>query len=520
MQWAQHGRLIDHVPGQPAHQSVAGPVYGAGWAAAWPSPVPSPHILACDPGVVTQLGLTADLLTDPGFTQVMGGNALYAGMTPWAANYGGHQFGHWAGQLGDGRALSLGELIDVEHQRQELQLKGAGPTPFSRGGDGRAVLRSSLREFVCSQAMAGLGVPTTAALCLVATGQHVVRDILYDGHPAAEPGAIVCRVAPSFLRFGSLQLPVARGELDLARSLMDFAISRHYPALAGAADRAAALFAEVARRSAVLVAHWQRVGFVHAVLNTDNLHLAGLTIDYGPFGWMEAYDPDYTPNTSDSAARRYRFAAQPAMVRWNLGALAQALSALTADAGALADGLAVYDQQLQACRLRDGAAKLGLHDLAAASALHARWQALMAEAALDMSLAYRALAHVRSDNRLSLAPSLLFARASTDMPRLQQAVPALSAWLADYRSAIAGQGMQGDARAAAMNQVNPWFVPRNWLLHRAADEAAQGDLALLQRLCAAARDPYRHDRAIDDLVQPCPAELLQQPGCSRLSCSS
>lgn len=520
MQWAQHGRLIDQVPGQATMPAAAGPVYGAGWTAAWPTPVAAPQILAVDQPLARRLRLSPALLADPGFAQVMGGSALYAGMTPWAANYGGHQFGHWAGQLGDGRALSLGELVDRDGQPLEVQLKGAGPTPFSRGGDGRAVLRSSLREYVCSQAMAALGIPTTGALCLVGTGEAVVRDILYDGNPAAEPGAIVCRVAPSFLRFGSLQLPVARGEPGLARSLLDFAIARHYPQLQGLSDPVPTFLAEVARNSAELVAHWQRVGFVHAVLNTDNLHLGGLTIDYGPFGWMEAFDPDYTPNTSDNASRRYRYAAQPAMVRWNLVALAQALSALTDDAAALADGLAAYDRHWLACRQRDAGAKLGLSPGPGTDVLHQRWQQLMAAAALDMSLAYRALAHVRADNALAQAPSLLLAGAATDPQRLAQALDGLAGWLADYRQAVAAEGREPGERAAAMHQVNPWFIPRNWLLHQAAEAAGRGDLGPLERICQALRTPYVASAEFADLVAPCPAGLLQQPGCSRLSCSS
>lgn len=519
MDWKQQGRFIDQVAGQAERRSGVRQVHGAAWVAAWPSPVPAPALLAADARIARRLGLSDTLIADPGLLQVLSGSALYAGMTPWAANYGGHQFGHWAGQLGDGRALSLGELADSDGDGWEIQLKGAGPTPFSRNGDGRAVLRSSLREYLCSQAMAALGVPTTDALCLLTTGAAVVRDVLYDGHPRPEPGAIVCRVARSFLRFGSLQLPASRGDAALLQALLDFTIARHYPALAGVADPAAALLAQVARASAELVAHWQRVGFVHGVLNTDNLHLAGLTIDYGPFGWMEAFDPGYTPNTSDTG-HRYCFAAQPAMVRWNLAALAQALSLISPDAQALADGLQAYDRQLAACRLRDAGAKLGLAGDSAALQLQQRWEALMGQAKLDMSLAYRALARVRSDNALASTPSLLLAAAATDPAALGAQLEALSAWLADYRDAIAGQGAEPARRMAAMHAVNPWLVPRNWLLHQAAEAAATGDNGPLLRLQQALQQPYVEDAQLADLVAPCPPGLLRQPGCSLLSCSS
>ena len=519
MQWSQQGRLIDSIPGQTERLPEQRQVHGHGWVAAWPTPVPAPTLLAHDRTLAARLGIDAALGSDPGLLKVLGGCALYAGMTPWAANYGGHQFGHWAGQLGDGRALSLGELRDVDGNGWEIQLKGAGATPFSRGGDGRAVLRSSLREYVASLAMRALGVPTTGALCLLSTGAEVVRDLLYDGNPRAEPGAIVCRAAPSFLRFGTLQLPASRGDTTLLQAWIGFAIARHYPDLASSADPAAGLLTAVAVASAELVSHWQRVGFVHGVLNTDNLHLGGLTIDYGPFGWMEAFDPAYTPNTSDRSSR-YCFAAQPAMVRWNLAALAQALATVCPDPAALADGLSAYDRHLAHCRLRDAGAKLGLADTAAALALQQRWQGLMAEAALDMSLAYRCLARVRVDNALAVAPSLLLAPAATDVARLAGQLPALTAWLADYRAVVAAESRPAAERAAAMNAVNPWLVPRNWLLHDAAQAAGQGDLGPLRRLLEAVATPYVQAPAFADLVAPCPADRLQQPGCSLLSCSS
>ncbi|KRG58204.1 hypothetical protein ABB25_07935 [Stenotrophomonas koreensis] len=519
MQWIEQGRFIDQVSGQAERHSGVRQLHQAAWAAAWPTPVPAARIIAVDWQLADRLGLDAALFSDPGFTQVLGGSALYSGMTPWAANYGGHQFGHWAGQLGDGRALSLGELRDRQGRGWEIQLKGAGQTPFSRSGDGRAVLRSSLREYLASQAMAALGVPTTDALCLLTTGATVVRDVLYDGNPRPEPGAIVCRVAPSFLRFGSLQLPAWRGETELLQALVDFTVQRHYPQLLGVAEPAAALLAHVAVASAELVSHWQRVGFVHGVLNTDNMHLAGLTIDYGPFGWMEVFDPDYTPNTSDTHSR-YCYAAQPAMVRWNLVALAQALAPLCRDSQHLADGLAAYDRHLAQCRLRDAAAKLGLPGGPEALALQRRWEGLMAQAQLDMSLAYRALARVRGDNALASTPSLLFANAITAPSAFAQAQQALLAWLADYRLAVAAHGQEAAVRAAAMNAVNPWLTPRNWLLHRAAQAAARNDLQPLQRLSQALQQPYVENPAMADLVAVCPPHLRQQPGCSLLSCSS
>jgi len=280
-------RLLQTLPGDPESGPRRREVLGAAWSPVMPTPVTAPTLLAWSPDVGAMLGFDTAEVESESFAQVFGGNALYAGMQPWAANYGGHQFGHWAGQLGDGRAISLGELVAPDGRHWELQLKGAGPTPYSRGADGRAVLRSSIREFLCSEAMHHLGVPTTRALSLVGTGDDVVRDMFYDGHPRAEPGAIVCRVSPSFLRFGSFELPASRGETALLQHLVDACIARDFPELHGQGEALYGdWFAQIAVRTAEMIAHWMRVGFVHGVMNTDNLSVLGLTLDYGPYGWV------------------------------------------------------------------------------------------------------------------------------------------------------------------------------------------------------------------------------------------
>src|SRR5512138_1400843 len=272
----------------------------AAWSRVAPTPVAAPALLAHSREVAADLGLSEAQVHAPGF----------------AASFGGHQFGHWAGQLGDGRAITLGEAVNADGARMELQLKGAGPTPYSRSADGRAVLRSSVREFLCSEAMHHLGVPTTRALSLVGTGEPVVRDMFYDGHPRAEPGAIVCRVAPSFVRFGNFQIL----EPELKTQLADHVIRHHYPGLSYSE-----FFEEVCRRTALLMVDWMRLGFVHGVMNTDNLSILGVTIDYGPYGWLEGYDPQWTPNTTDLPGRRYCYGNQPQIALWNLTRLAEAL---------------------------------------------------------------------------------------------------------------------------------------------------------------------------------------------------
>ena len=358
-------RFVRELPADPSQEPGRRQVHGALYSRVHPTPVAAPRLVAWSRECADLLGLAEADVTSPAFAEAMAGNVLVPGSEPFAANYGGHQFGHWAGQLGDGRAITLGEAINAGGQRLELQLKGAGPTPYSRSADGRAVLRSSVREFLVSEAMHHLGVPTTRALCLVATGEDVIRDMFYDGRPRAEPGAIVCRVAPSFIRFGNFELPASRGDVALLARLVEFTIRRDFPELVAdgqpvdAALRAR-WFAEVCERTAVMVAHWMRVGFVHGVMNTDNMSILGLTIDYGPYGWIDDFDLDWTPNTTDAEGRRYRFGHQAQIAYWNLTRLASALVPLFDDHDPLHEGLARYEAVYVDTFREHAAAKLGL----------------------------------------------------------------------------------------------------------------------------------------------------------------
>ena len=297
--------FVHELPGDAVRTNVPRQVRNACYTRVDPTPVRAPRLLGWSEPLGETLGIVRPPATGPE-ADVLGGSHVLPGMQPYAARYGGHQFGSWAGQLGDGRAITLGELIGADGNRHELQLKGAGRTPYSRTADGRAVLRSSVREFMCSEAMHFLGVPTTRALSLVGTGESVVRDMFYDGNPEPEPGAIVCRVAPSFVRFGNFEILAANGEITILKQLADYVIRLHYPELgAPSPETYAAWFEEICRRTGRLMADWMRVGFVHGVMNTDNMSILGLTIDYGPYGWLENYDPEWTPNTTDAQGRRY-----------------------------------------------------------------------------------------------------------------------------------------------------------------------------------------------------------------------
>ncbi|MEI7036299.1 protein adenylyltransferase SelO [Fulvimonas yonginensis] len=510
--------FLRELPGDPEHGARLRQVEGALYSRVQPTPVSSPHVVAWSAEMAGTLGLSPEDIATPQFAAVFGGNALAEGMQPWASNYGGHQFGVWAGQLGDGRAISLGEVLDGQGHRWELQLKGAGPTPYSRGADGRAVLRSSIREFLCSEAMHHLGVPTTRALCLVATGEAVVRDMFYDGHPRDEPGAIVCRVAPSFIRFGHFELPYARNDVALLRRLADFTLRRDFPHLHGEGERLYAdWFDEVCERTAHLLAQWMRVGFVHGVMNTDNMSILGLTIDYGPYGWIDDYDPDWTPNTTDALRRRYRFGQQPSVAWWNLARLASAISPLFADTAPLQAGLERYAAAWEAADRANVAAKLGLAqcrdgDVALRDGLHA-W---MHAASADMTLTWRALLAVDP-----AAPSPVpFADVCYDEARREGAEPLLRDWLERYARRLREDPLPPESRHAHLRAANPKYVLRNYLAQEAIDLAEQGDYTRVHELLDIMRHPYDEQPGRERYARKRPDWAKQRPGCSMLSCSS
>jgi len=515
-------RLVRDLPADPSTEPGRRQVHGALFSHVRPTPVAAPRLVAWSRECADLLGLCAEDVASPAFVQAMAGNAMLDGMQPFAANYGGHQFGHWAGQLGDGRAITLGEAVNPAGQRHELQLKGAGPTPYSRSADGRAVLRSSVREFLVSEAMHHLGVPTTRALCLVATGEEVVRDMFYDGRPRAEPGAIVCRVAPSFVRFGNFELPASRGDVPLLAQLVDFTIRRDFPHLVAegrpvdAAVRAA-WFAEVCERTAAMVAHWMRVGFVHGVMNTDNMSILGLTIDYGPYGWIDNFDLDWTPNTTDAEGRRYRFGQQAEIAYWNLTRLASALVPLFDTHEPLHGGLARYETAYVAGFREQAAGKLGLaactdEDL---DLLHSLY-GLMQAAEMDMTITFRALSSVDVD-----APSTdVFVDAFYDAGKRVAHEPALREWLGRYALRVHADALAPMVRRSRMLQANPRFVLRNCIVQQAIERAEQGDFAGVDELLDVMRAPYDEQPGRERFAARRPDWARDRAGCSMLSCSS
>jgi uncharacterized protein YdiU (UPF0061 family) len=506
-------RFIRELPGDPFDDPRSREVRDALWSPARPTPVAAPRLLAHSPTVAAALGFEPDDVAAPQFAQVFAGNALIEGMQPFATRYGGHQFGHWAGQLGDGRAISLGEVVGRDGRRHELQLKGAGRTPYSRHADGRAVLRSSLREFVCSEAMHALGVPTTRALSLVATGETVVRDMFYDGRPSAEPGAIVCRVAPSFLRFGHYEILAATDETALLDRLVDFTLARDFPHLEGSAsERRAHWFREICERSAELAAQWMRIGFVHGVLNTDNMSVLGLSIDYGPFGFVEDYDPAFTPNTTDAQGRRYAYGRQPAVVHWNLARLGSALLSQVPESE-LQSGLDHYTAHYQATARVMTAAKFGFEALRDEDLVLVQdAYELLANSSIDYTLFFRTLADATQ------APD--FAAHAYEPEKFAAALPMLQSWLDRYMRRTRETETTAAARRARMNAANPLYLPRNWLCQEAIEAAENDDLEPLRRLLDATSDPYCERAGFEHQAGKRPDWARDQAGCSMLSCSS
>ena len=489
------------LPGDPRVDNQTRQVRQACYSRVAPTAVPAPELLVLVPEVAEMLGLEAS----PALVDVLAGNRVVPGMVPYAACYGGHQFGTWAGQLGDGRAITLGEVVHGG-ETFELQLKGAGPTPYSRTADGRAVLRSSLRELVCSEAMFHLGVPTTRALSLVTTGQPVMRDLLYDGHPANEPGAVVCRVAPSFLRFGSYEIHASRDDHATLRRLVDFTIARWFQGMS-----VGEFFAEVAHRTAWLMAEWMRVGFVHGVMNTDNMSILGLTIDYGPYGWLEPFDLAWTPNTTDRTNRRYRFGNQPQIGHWNLMQLAKALAPL-GDAESLrktADGFArEFSDLYRGTMLR----KIGLSGrgdtIVEDDGLLTALGEVMSSIEVDYTLFFRRLAEPERLTEACYGEVAPFERAMLDR------------WLQRYRARVAIEGISEVERAARICEVNPIYVPRNYLVQEVITATERGDRAELLALIDVLRHPYEERAGLERYAAKRPEWARHKPGCSMLSCSS
>jgi uncharacterized protein YdiU (UPF0061 family) len=463
-----------------------------------------------------ELGFSDEDIQSKEFLLYVTGNANIENSKPFAMCYAGHQFGNWAGQLGDGRAINLGEI-----KNWALQLKGAGPTPYSRTADGLAVLRSSIREYLCSEAMHHLGVPSTRTLSLSLTGDQVLRDILYDGNPAYEKGAIVSRVAKSFLRFGNFELFAARNDLKNLKILADYTIKSHFSHLGNPCKEVyLKFFQEITNKTLEMIIHWQRVGFVHGVMNTDNMSILGLTIDYGPYGWLEGFDLGWTPNTTDKQHKRYRYGNQPTIGLWNLYQLANALYPLIDETAPLEEILEGYKSNFEKKSQDMMRAKLGLilakeTDINLIQSLEDNLQAIET----DMTIFFRLLSSFKKEQpekgieliqNAFYTPEKLVGKVLTDWKY----------WFASYAKRLEKETISYEERDQHMKTTNPKYVLRNYMAQLAIDNANKGDFLLLEELHQLLKKPYEEQPKFEHWFAKRPEWARHKVGCSMLSCSS
>ncbi len=480
-----------------------------GFSVPWrPAVVPAPKSLFFNAPLAEELGLDVAALAGEAGAALFAGNAVPQGAEPIAQAYAGHQFGGFSPQLGDGRAVLLGEVIDSAGQRRDIALKGSGRTPFSRGGDGKAAVGPMLREALIGEAMHALGIPTTRALAVVATGEPVLREVPL-------PGAVLTRVAASHLRVGTFQFFAARGDAARVRQLAEYAIARHDPDLVGTPGRFLALLEHVAERQAKLIAQWMNVGFIHGVMNTDNMTISGETIDYGPCAFVEAYDPEAVFSSIDSHGR-YAYGKQPGIARWNLARLAETLLPLVAEDAdeATAEVMRVLDafpiryrhHLLAGQRAKLGLARVDGADDGSDAALADDWLSVLHAGSVDFTLAWRRLADAAAGDERPLRA--LFADGG-----------APAAWLLRWRERCMREdegvaperASPGEARATRMRAVNPYVIPRNHRVEEALEAASNDDdIAPFDRLLAALRRPFDETAGNARYAEPAPAEVTAQ----------
>jgi|CXWL01.1.fsa_nt_gi uncharacterized protein YdiU (UPF0061 family) len=458
-----------------------------------PTPLNAPYLVSVNPEAAALLDLDLDQAHRPEFPQCFGGNLLPPGTDPLAMLYAGHQFGVYVSQLGDGRAMLLGEVRNGRGERWDLHLKGAGRTPYSRGGDGRAVLRSTIREYLCSEAMHGLGIPTTRALCLVGSDDKVRRE-------AIETSATLVRLAPSHVRFGSFEIFYHRRQVEQIRQLADYVIAQHFPHLQEDADTYARFFQDVVQRTARLIAQWQAVGFAHGVMNTDNMSILGLTLDYGPFGFVDDYDPSFICNHSDQEGR-YAFNQQPAVGEWNLGCLAQALLPLIPKEALKA----ALDEYAPRCRTQTLALmrqKLGLAtEQPDDESLIADVLKLLQIDRIDYTNFFRALGTIGALGSSTSTPEA----PPTPLRDWFLDREAFDRWAQQYQARLRAEERSDAERRAAMNRVNPKYVLRNYLAQNAIDKATkERDFSEIDRLLTLLRTPFDHQPDMEAYAAPPP----------------
>lgn len=472
----------------------------------------NPELIICNEKLSEEIGLGEYQEKDLDF---LVGNNLPENIQTYATAYAGHQFGNWAGQLGDGRAILAGEIINDSGKKTEIQWKGAGATPYSRHADGRAVLRSSVREYLMSEAMFHLGVPTTRALSLSFTGESVVRDIMYSGNPEKEKGAVVARTAESFLRFGHFELMSAQQEYSTLQKLVEFTVDNYFPEITSeGTQKYKDFFENICKRTADLMVEWFRVGFVHGVMNTDNMSILGLTIDYGPYSMMDGYDLNFTPNTTDLPGRRYAFGKQGQVSQWNLWQLANALHSLIKDEKFLEDALNNYGTYFWDAHDKMLCKKFGFDQLLDDDEeFFTNWQGLMQELQLDYTLFFNRLEKIDDKSDLkSLFESISYIFLD------QEKISKIEDFIKIYKTRLEKNTISKDDSITLMKKTNPKFILRNYLLYQCIEEINSSKTEMLQKLVTALENPY--EEIFPEFSVKRPSEYDDTSGCSMLSCSS
>ena len=481
----------------------------------------NPELIHVSEEVAELVGISKEEIQSEEFVNVFSGKDILDNTKPYAMCYAGHQFGNWAGQLGDGRAINLTE-VENNNQFYTLQLKGAGKTPYSRTADGLAVLRSSIREYLCAEAMHYLRVPTTRSLSLILSGDQVVRDILYNGNPAYEKGAVVCRVAPSFIRFGNYEMLTARNELKNLKQFVEYTIKHYFPEINGEPkEQYIQFFQKVADTTREMILHWQRVGFVHGVMNTDNMSIHGITIDYGPYGWLENYDPDWTPNTTDSQNRRYRFGNQPQVAQWNLFQLANALYPLVNEAAPLEKILDSFIVDFEEDYKNMFLSKLGIFTSSITDdKIIKGLEEILQLSETDMTIFFRNLSQIKKGDSVEQAFEKIEYAFYLPQEIKDTILDAWQKWLSVYLKRLKNETLSDEERASKMNQINPKYVLRNYMAQLAIDAADKGDYSLVDELFQLLKKPYDEQPESEKWFAKRPDWARTKVGCSMLSCSS
>ncbi|MDI9309732.1 MAG: YdiU family protein [Limnohabitans sp.] len=521
MQLKIQNTFTNELPADETSENAVRKVFNAAYSKVVPTAPSLPKLIHSTVEIANELGIIIEDLQSQEFLEIFSGSKVYPNSLPYAMCYGGHQFGVWAGQLGDGRAINLFE-IENNNKLYTLQLKGAGKTPYSRNADGLAVLRSSIREYLCAEAMHYLDVPSTRSLSIIESGDKVLRDIMYNGNPAFEKGAIVCRVAPSFIRFGNFEIFASRNDVNNLKKLADYTIKHHFPEIQSEGkQKYIDFFRTITDSTKKMVVEWQRVGFVHGVMNTDNMSIHGITIDYGPYGWLEDFNLNWTPNTTDNGQKRYRYGNQPQITHWNLYQLANAIYPLINETEDLVAILNSYEEEFEKEYLQMMRNKLGLQKrIDSDKELISQLIQNLSARETDFTIFFRLLSSIKMEDSIEeciskIAFSFYTADDIKDVERDNWSI-----WFTNYLNRLQLEDITYEERKSNMNKINPKYVFRNYIAQLIIEEAEKDNYSLLNEIYSLLKKPYDEQPENEKWFARRPDWAREKIGCSMLSCSS